>query len=322
MSLSSPAWVRTCCWLGFALSACDHDPDGGASALGEGPAKRNLETDAGTGLHTQPDANARRHGETDGVYLTCSALTAKYRSCDLVGEGDFDCIGHMDACVTLCEIEASCTELADWLCLTLGNDSPMWRCVFDCAAGPGGYICESDGLAIPNDRFCDGVADCSDGSDENQCPATVCTIDWRTIVPAESLCDGVDDCFDGTDEEECPEFVCDDGSTQEHSVRCDGWEDCFDGSDEWQCDEQGRGDFACADGSFVSSSAPCDGVDECPDGSDELGCESDATGAGSDEGDFDRCNGFRDRDDWSDEADCCDDPPCAELALCSEPKPD
>lgn len=66
----------------------------------------------------------------------------------------------------------------------------------------------TNGQCIMSSRFCDGLADCSDKSDEPQ------------------GCDGA--C--GTHEMQCNNQRC-----VPHAVQCDGRDDCGDGTDEYQC---------------------------------------------------------------------------------------
>ncbi|XP_021349384.1 uncharacterized protein LOC110447793 isoform X2 [Mizuhopecten yessoensis] len=75
-----------------------------------------------------------------------------------------------------------------------------------------GFLC-GNGHCLPETFHCDGVKDCSDGSDESSCESHTC----------------------GTNE-----FQCQTGSCVPTSWRCDAVEDCSDGSDEKGCSHGGR----------------------------------------------------------------------------------
>lgn len=120
------------------------------------------------------------------------------------------------------------------------------RCgVRSVACSPGEFKCSS-GHCIPFQFTCDGVAECSDFSDElpsfcsfRQCLAGFYRCSNNRCVPANATCDGQNDCGDYSDEANCTctanQFRCASGHCVANSFRCDMDQDCPDASDEMGC---------------------------------------------------------------------------------------
>uniref|UniRef100_A0A8C2N288 Very low-density lipoprotein receptor n=1 Tax=Cricetulus griseus TaxID=10029 RepID=A0A8C2N288_CRIGR len=158
--------------------------------------------------------------------------------------------------------------------------------------------CEEDQFRCRNDRCipsvwrCDEDNDCSDNSDEDDCPKRTCadsdfTCDNGHCIPERWKCDGEEECPDGSDEskatcyrEECPAEKLSCGPTSQKCVpaswRCDGEKDCEGGADEAGCPTSpgpcSENDFQCGDGTCVLAIKRCNQEHDCPDGSDEAGC--------------------------------------------------
>ncbi|XP_057402187.1 low-density lipoprotein receptor-related protein 8 isoform X12 [Balaenoptera acutorostrata] len=140
-------------------------------------------------------------------------------------------------------------------------------------------------------------------------------------IPSVWRCDEDDDCSDNSDEDDCPkktcadsDFTCDDGHCIRERWKCDGEEECPDGSDESEATctlGTCRGDeFQCGDGTCVPAVKRCNQEQDCPDRSDEAGCLQESTCEGPrrfqcksgecvDGGKV--CDAQRDCRDWSDE---------------------
>ncbi|XP_052573966.1 low-density lipoprotein receptor-related protein 8 isoform X13 [Peromyscus californicus insignis] len=158
--------------------------------------------------------------------------------------------------------------------------------------------CEEDQFRCRNERCipsvwrCDEDNDCSDNSDEDDCPKRTCadsdfTCDNGHCIPERWKCDGEEECPDGSDEskatcsrEECPAEKLSCGPTSQKCVpaswRCDGEKDCEGGADEAGCPTSpgpcSENEFQCGDGTCVLAIKRCNLEHDCPDGSDEAGC--------------------------------------------------
>ncbi|XP_076870926.1 low-density lipoprotein receptor-related protein 8 isoform X3 [Brachyhypopomus gauderio] len=159
----------------------------------------------------------------------------------------------------------------------------------DCETGQ--FEC-NNGRCIPTPWRCDDDDDCSDNSDEENCPRKTCastdfTCKNGQCVPGRWRCDGDPECPDGSDEDDsicsrqtCPPEKFDCGGTSNKCVsltwRCDGEMDCENGSDEDECSADAKAcppkEFQCRSGLCVAPSFVCDGDDDCGDGSDEEKC--------------------------------------------------
>ncbi|XP_045655463.1 low-density lipoprotein receptor-related protein 8 isoform X4 [Ursus americanus] len=158
--------------------------------------------------------------------------------------------------------------------------------------------CEEDQFRCRNERCipsvwrCDEDDDCSDNSDEDDCPKKTCADSDFTCgnghcIPERWKCDGEEECPDGSDESEtmctkqvCPAEKLSCGPASHKCVpaswRCDGEKDCESGADEAGCASSlgtCRGDeFQCGDGTCVPTIKRCNQEQDCLDGSDEAGC--------------------------------------------------
>ncbi|XP_067875628.1 transmembrane protease serine 6 isoform X2 [Heterodontus francisci] len=109
---------------------------------------------------------------------------------------------------------------------------------------PDEVLCSVSGLCVPE---CDGLKDCSNGVDENNCvcPAQFQCTEGNTCVSLLNVCNQHKDCDTGSDEENCDgavpcdlfTYMCDDGScVKKANPQCDYVSDCQDGTDERNCD--------------------------------------------------------------------------------------
>uniref|UniRef100_A0A663ENB9 EGF-like domain-containing protein n=1 Tax=Aquila chrysaetos chrysaetos TaxID=223781 RepID=A0A663ENB9_AQUCH len=209
------------------------------------------------------------------------------------------------------------------------NEPPTLQC------GSYSFSC-GNGRCVPRYYQCDGVDDCHDNSDEqncgssnNTCASSAFTCASGQCIPGRWRCDKHNDCFDGSDELHCPTqgptscpvtlFTCDNRRCIPRIWLCDTDNDCGDGSDEKNCTFTGTCEprqFQCPDHRCIDPFYVCDGDKDCIDGADEHDCiyNCSATEFKCLSGDqcistYYQCDGVFDCNDHSDETDCPTRPP-------------
>uniref|UniRef100_A0A8C0IK70 Low-density lipoprotein receptor-related protein 2 n=1 Tax=Chelonoidis abingdonii TaxID=106734 RepID=A0A8C0IK70_CHEAB len=209
------------------------------------------------------------------------------------------------------------------------NEPPTLQC------GSYSFSC-GNGRCVPRYYQCDGVDDCHDNSDEqncgslnNSCASSAFTCGNGQCIPGRWRCDKHKDCLDGSDEQHCPTqgptscpvtlFTCDNSRCIPRIWLCDTDNDCGDGSDEKNCNFTGTcepGQFQCPDHRCIDPFYVCDGDKDCVDGADEHECiyncsASEFKCASGDQciNTYYQCDGVFDCNDHSDETGCPTRPP-------------
>ncbi|KAJ8981147.1 hypothetical protein NQ317_013812, partial [Molorchus minor] len=133
--------------------------------------------------------------------------------------------------------------------------------------------CPNGKMLQEDKRTCQILPDC--GNDRFTC--SVAGGELRDCIPIAWRCDRQKDCTDGSDELDCPkcmpnQFRCQDGQCINKENYCDSIPHCADRSDEKNCCENG---FQCPQTEVcLPLTLVCDGNENCADGSDEKDCNA------------------------------------------------
>ena len=169
--------------------------------------------------------------------------------------------------------------------------------------------CKDGNYCLPKEWFCDGLKDCVDGSDEENCVKFDSNLRITTIAitrkiatsstflptsnPLDNISKNVQECTED-------EFQCENGSCISSRWVCDGLNDCIDASDERDCEAKSESNNSEFESTSPNSAQPsieaevnvceadqfkckfetycipdrwvCDKQIDCKDGSDESDC--------------------------------------------------
>uniref|UniRef100_A0A0M3HPL9 Disintegrin domain-containing protein n=2 Tax=Ascaris TaxID=6251 RepID=A0A0M3HPL9_ASCLU len=181
------------------------------------------------------------------------------------------------------------------------NGDDESQCPGSCPRPPS-YIMDRDMLLCSDGRYYNRKYACSGLLKQCQDKCSNCDLEVaftcknNKCIPRASVCDGLNDCGDSSDEEDCGcaamkklGEVTQCGSASGNAVvkcipasrRCDGYEDCPGGDDERNCDNcsgNPNAIYCNLTRTCYPSTKRCDGFEDCPNGIDEKDCTCEECG--------------------------------------------
>jgi len=184
----------------FAAELADAQAEAAVDAAADVSAAADASTaaDASDSGDSAPAAD----GATGDASIAARFLDRLY-ACGALGPGEYHprpVVDDFRRCTTECVIAAPCSDVRHYLCR---EEAPLIdECQFACPVAPvtQAFMC-GDGQQVWLGLVCDGLANCANRRDEQDCPTFTCSNGDRVLGPAR--CDGRRGCSDGSDELGC-----------------------------------------------------------------------------------------------------------------------